>query len=80
MFAYVTTVHRNGQIREFKYRDNHIYDVMTGEIYEADFSAYEMLRQDLRRQGFKPLPYNPLRIEMTAEQKEVFIATYGFEF
>lgn len=78
--TFTATVHRNDQIREFKYDGTHIYDWATGKRVQGNLNTWENLKQDLKKQGFKYLPYNPLEVVLTDEQKREFTRIYGYEF
>lgn len=78
--TFTTTVHRNGEIREFKYDGTYIYDCATGERKSGNFNTWDYLKHDLKKQGFKFLPYNPLEVVLTDEEKREFTRIYGYEF
>lgn len=72
------TVVRNGQIREFVF-DIHnkiLIDLATGERTPKIWDNLEFFKEDLRKQGFRFLPFNPNNVIMTPEQRERFRMLY----
>ena len=71
------TVHRNGCLREWRYDcgTGMMHDLTTGEISRTD---PDVLKSDLKRQGFRFLPYNPNNIVLTPQQREDFRNIFGY--
>lgn len=80
MIREILTVCRNDLIREFSYSDGVICDISTGERRSGSFLDFSILKNDLRKCGFKVLPFNPLNVVMNDLQKERFTKIYGFCF
>jgi hypothetical protein len=74
------TVHRNGCLREWTYNFNTetLHDLVTGEVSQQGCNCLEVLKSDLKRQGFRFLPYNPNNIVMTPEQRQDFRNIFGY--
>ena len=74
------TAHRNGCLREWNFNltDNTLHDLTTGEITHTTREGLEILKSDLKRQGFRLLPYNPDRVEMSHEMREDFRKMFGY--
>lgn len=71
------TVHRNGCLREwlFDFGTNELRDLVTGEVSKTD---PDVLKSDLKKQGFRFLPYNPNNIVMTPAERQHFRDTFGY--
>lgn len=74
------TVHRNGCLREWEYNFNAetLHDLVTGEVSKTSCDYLEVLKSDLKKQGFRFLPYNPNNIVMTPEQRQNFRNIFGY--
>lgn len=80
MICETVTVHRNGCLREwrFVFDTNTLHDLVTGEAKKSSCKELDILKSDLRKQGFRFLPYNPNNIVMTPEMRENFRNTFGY--
>ena len=74
------TVHRNGCLREwqFDFGTNELHDLVTGEVKKSSYNELNILKSDLRRQGFRWLPYDPDKMVLTPEMREDFRKTFGY--
>lgn len=74
------TVVRNGLIREFvlDIHNKTLIDLATGETTPKTWDNLDFFKEDLRKQGFRFLPFNPDTVIMTPEQREKFRAQYDY--
>ena len=74
------TVHRNGCLREweFDFGTKMLHDLTTGEMSQSSYDGLTALKSDLKKQGFRFLPYNPDRTVMTPAMRENFRNTFGY--
>ena len=79
-FYETITVHRNKCLREwgFDFGTNMLHDLTTGEVSQSSYDGLAALKSDLKRQGFRFLPYNPDRMVMTPAMREDFRNTWGY--
>jgi len=79
-FCETITVHRNGCLREweFDFGTNMLHDIATGEVSQSSYDGLTVLKSDLKRQGFRFLPYNPDRVVMTPAMREDFRNIFGY--
>lgn len=79
-FTETITVHRNGCLREWEYNFNTetLHDLVTGEASQQGCNYLEVLKSDLKKQGFRFLPYNPNNMVMTPEQRQDFRNLFGY--
>lgn len=78
--VYKATFHRNGLIRNIECNGENILDVEKGEVTKGNYNSFKAMCDDMKRQGFRPLPYDPTQVVLTPEAKENFTKTYGYEF
>jgi len=74
------TAHRNGCLREWEYdfNTNTLQDLTTGEIKQMGYKNLADLKANLKKQGFKFLPYNPDNMVMTPSMRQDFRNTWGY--
>lgn len=74
------TAVRNGQIREFilDILGQNLIDLATGETTPMTWDNLRYFKEDLRKQGFRFLPFNPDDIMMIPEQRERFRALFDY--
>lgn len=77
MITETITVHRNGCLRQWKYDfgTGQLHDLATGEVSKTD---PDVLKSDLKRQGFRFLSYDPDDIVMTPKERQQFRDTFGY--
>lgn len=77
MITETIIVHRNGCLRQWKYDfcTGMMHDLVTGEVSKTD---PDVLKSDLKRQGFRFLPYNPDNMVMTSAERQHFRETFGY--
>ena len=80
MIIETITVHRNGCLREwtFDFSTNMLHDLTTGEVSRSSYDGLAALKSDLRKQGFRFLPYNPDNMVMTPSMRQDFRNTWGY--
>jgi len=80
MITETITVHRNGCLRQWKYDfcTETLHDLAAGEVSRSSLDALNILKSDLKRQGFRFLPYNPDNIVMTPQERQQFRDTFGY--
>lgn len=80
MVTETITVHRNGCLREwvFDFSTNTLYDQITGETSRTSYDGLNVLKSDLKKQGFHFLPYNPDNMIMTPAMRQDFRNTWGY--
>ena len=80
MIIETITVHRNGCLREwvFDFSTNMLHDLTTGEASQSSYDGLTVLKSDLKKQGFRFLPYNPDNMVMTPPMRQNFRDTWGY--
>lgn len=80
MIIETITVHRNGCLREWKFdfSTNMLHDLTTGEVSQSSYDGLTVLKSDLKKQGFRFLPYNPDNMVMTPSMRQNFRDTWGY--